>query len=545
MSTNSKNVYQETRTYDPYALAERTVVPHASNLTQGRQAGMNAATLPTVNTRWYKSFYINGALVAQGQTTTQFFSIDNNGVQAVKAFGNYGGRVAVAMPSFNSVINSYPLSSDLISPYYGLDSNGITRTVYYDKYMGQIQILTSMSDWSLFSNYSLPPGLLGAAPEKDESLETGDDSADDSDYSDDSADPPASTRNAEDAEPPAENPGEELPPAPPTKDEDEPDPIQFTPLTCWIITETEIRAAKAGLDQFVTYLFNEWSNGFRGFTAVLFYNYIKYNFGDEVAKILEGGGSFRDKVINANLTDIGDLNSAKLEYTLSDATKVKQSIVDYKIRLELEALRKFLAEGVGQYHAKEYCVRMPNVYSYIDREGNSQFSYVPIEEGWEEEGSPLDDTMVIGDSFSNFLSNQNGTFGPIIGYNASLEYDRQAKKISDDDVTAMPLQPLSPSPEENDPDTPDEEETNKKGEAPIPPSQDNGGGSDGSNAPPEEEPIHGNDNSGADNDSGLSEERDLGKPTERTENSTGWYCPLNTEKLKGVDGALYLTSAGQ
>ena len=45
---------------------------------------------------------------------------------------------------------------------------------------------------------------------------------------------------------------------------------------------------------------------------------------------------------------------------------------------------------------------MPNVYSYIDREGNSQFSYVPIEEGWEEEGSPLDDTMVIGDSFSIF-----------------------------------------------------------------------------------------------------------------------------------------------
>ena len=174
MSTNSKNLYQETRTYDPYALAERTVVPHAFNLTQARQAGMNAASLPSVNTRWYKSFYINGALVAQGQTTTQFFSIDNNGLQAVKAFGNYGGRVGVAMPTFNSAINSYPLSSDLISPYYGEDSNGITRPVYYDKYMGQIQILTSMSDWSLFSNYSLPPGLLGAAPEKDQSLDTGD-----------------------------------------------------------------------------------------------------------------------------------------------------------------------------------------------------------------------------------------------------------------------------------------------------------------------------------------------------------------------------------
>ena len=144
---------------------------------------------------------------------------------------------------------------------------------------------------------------------------------------------------------------EELPPAPPNKDEDEPNHFNFS-LNSWIISETEIGAAKAGLDQFVTYLFNEYSNGFRGFTAVLFYDHINYNFGAEVAKVLEGGGSFRDKVINANLTDIGDLNSAKLEYTLSDATKVKQSIIDYKIRLELEALRKFLAEEIGQFHTK-------------------------------------------------------------------------------------------------------------------------------------------------------------------------------------------------
>ena len=48
--------------------------------------------------------------------------------------------------------------------------------------------------------------------------------------------------------------------------------------------------------------------------------------------MLKGGGVFRDKIINANLTDIGDLNSAKLDYTWSDGSKTKQSLVYYKIR---------------------------------------------------------------------------------------------------------------------------------------------------------------------------------------------------------------------
>lgn len=520
MTTASKNVYQEVRAYDPYAVQDRTLTPHSTQLTSARQASMNAATLPTANTRWYKSFIYNGALVAQSQTTTQFFSVDSNGLQAVKAFGNYGGRISVAMPNYDSVKHSYPLSSDLISPYYGIDSRGITRPVYFDKYMAHIQILTSMSDWNLFANYAIPPGLLSSVPENTGTGKT--------------VIPPASTDDSND------------PPDIPNPDNDEPTPLQFSPLSSWIISETDIRAAKSGLEQFVAYLYNEYENGFRGFTAVLFFNYIQFNFGVKTAKKLLAGQESRDKMFNTQLTDLGDLNSAKLEHTLTNATKdTTGNLSDYRIKIELEALRKFLAEEVGSHHAKEYAIRLPEVYSYVDRENNVQFSYVPVDAGWEEEGSPLDDTMVFGGTFANYLANENGTMPPILGFNASLEYDRQSKKITDDDVTAMPPEPLEPSPTPQDPDGPDDNP--EEAEIPkTPPTEENGGGSGGSNAPPDEANIPGNSNTAATGGNTLTETpMDLGVSPIRSENSRGWYCPLDTEKLKGSDGALYLTSAGQ
>lgn len=506
-TTASKNLYQETRTYDPYAVQNRTVVPHALNLTSARQPGMNAATLPSVNTRWYKSFTVNAGVVAQNQTTSSFFSLDNNGLQATKVFGNYAGRQPVAMPQYNDVTNSYPLSSDLISPYYGEDSRGNTRLVYYDKYMGQIQILTNMNDWSLWAHYSIPPGVLIATPPQKGGKKK-------------KVDP-----NQDPNQPPV------------IGNEEEPDPPAYAAIQSWIITETEIRAAQSGLEQFLYYLFEGYKEGFRGFTAVLFMNYITYNFGADVASVLQGGGSFRKKIINATLSGISDLDDFKMSHPLTNGTtEATSTLGDYRIRIELEALRKFIAEEIGQYHAKNYCVRLPEISSYVDRQNNVQFSYVPVESGWEEEGNPLDDTMVFGGTFANYLANENGTMPPVLGFSASLEYDRLSKKVSDDDVTAMPVPSPAPSPPPKAPGEPSEDE-----EITTPDNKPDGSG--GANEPPDE--ILPEVNKGAPTPNTLTTPTPLGNPPVRTENSRGWYCPLDTEKLKGSDGALYLTSAAQ
>lgn len=520
-TTASKNVYQETRTYDPYAFIDRANVPHALQLTSARQPGLNRASLPSSEHRWYKSFIIGGALAAQQTTTGEFFTAESNGLQAAKVLGNYKFSTTAPMPVYNDVIHSYPLSSDLISPYYGIDSRGVTRPVYYDKYMGQIQILTSMNDWLMWCNYNMAPGILVSQPEQP-----------------DKPPPPAPSAA------PAAADEEDVPQAPQPPnipgEDDEPNPPQYAAIGAWIITETEIRAAKAGLDQFVSYLFDEYKSGFRGFTAVLFYNYIQYNFGAEVANKLNAGSSFRKAIMKSNITGKGDIDSSNGGGFTQGNAATTGVIGDYRIRLELEALRKFLAEEIGKHHAKEYAIRMPQVYSYIDRQGNSQYSYVPIGEGWEEEGSPLDDTMVFGGSFANYLANQNGTMGPILGYNASMEYDRQTKKVSDDDITATPLPPLDPSPTPKDPKP---SKDNLDGEIPLPPDAD-GAGNAPPNAPPEEIELPGDDNSGTKSDT-LTEAPDMGNTPVRSENSRGWYCPLNTESLSGSSDALYLTSAGQ
>ena len=64
--------------------------------------------------------------------------------------------------------------------------------------------------------------------------------------------------------------------------------ILHSTIRCLI--ETEIRAAKAGLDQFV-YLFDEYSLDLDGCT---FYNYIQYNFGAQVANKLRSSSKHHE-----------------------------------------------------------------------------------------------------------------------------------------------------------------------------------------------------------------------------------------------------------
>jgi hypothetical protein len=58
-------------------------------------------------------------VVAQQTTTDQFFrNYNNGGSQGVKKLGNYGLKTFVRMPAgIDQEANSYPLCSDLISPF--------------------------------------------------------------------------------------------------------------------------------------------------------------------------------------------------------------------------------------------------------------------------------------------------------------------------------------------------------------------------------------------------------------------------------------------
>ena len=522
-STVSKSVYQEARAYDPYSEdAKDAVVPYLTQMSTFAQPRANAYQDITSDVRWYKSYRVGAGIVAQQTTSDQFFQDTNNQPQGVRKKGNYTyNKLNINYPQSDPAspepdgetdnVNSlglgfsYPLCSDLISPYYGQDSTGNIRLVYYDRAMCQIQIMTSVMDWRTWCSYSTPTFAQPSEALEDE---------------------------GDEGEVIGDNDNEKIP---------------FTVSgSQWIITEYEIRAAMSSIEVFLSWLYDDYTKGFQSMTAVYFYNYIGQAFCKSVAdKLLKGTTSL---VKDLNKADkFGDINSAAKKL-LKDAdgpdglTVGAQNdvLTDYRLKLEIQKLQKFIAEDIGQYHSKEYLIRMPQVFSFIDRSGNRVYNYEPAESGWEEEGNPLDDTMVFGGGYATYLANENGTFPPLLGFLANGEYDPQQQVVTDDDITAMPLPEVCPP----TPDVDDDQVGGDPDDADESRDPDGGGGA---NTPPDKDPVGDADESRPDNGNpekkGLTDGPNDQPSVNIDPRKNGWYNPLDIESLD-KDGAIYFNAIG-
>ena len=110
---------------------------------------------------------------------------------------------------------------------------------------------------------------------------------------------------------------------------------------------------------------------------------------------------------------------------------------------DLNSICQFLAEIGNAHYGKTYMARVPEVYSYQDREyadlqisqGSDTFSvykgsgkifynYQPTNDGaWEEYGNFIDDSILVGSPHYYALSDDSGKIKPILGYNASDNFD--------------------------------------------------------------------------------------------------------------------------
>jgi hypothetical protein len=532
-STVNKSVYQETRAYDPYKSSYYTtvnnktkgngvVVPYLTQMSTTASPRANSYQDSTADVRWYKSYRVGAGVVAQQTTSDQFFQDTNNQPQAIKKKGNYTPlKLGLNYPQSdvppsavpededdNIEIQkqpySYPLCSDLISPYYGQDSTGNIRLVYYDRAMCQIQVMTSMMDWRTWCSYSTPTFAEPSETAKEEEEE--------------------------------EVIGEE---------ENEKPPFTITGNQ-WIITEYEIRAAMSSLEIFLSWLYDGYAQGFRSMTATYFYNYIAQAFCKDVA----------DKLLKGTTSLVKDLNKADKFGGIDDAAKklakesngatgltvgaVNDVLTDYRLKLEIQKLQKFIAEDIGQYHSKEYLIRMPQVFSFIDRSGNRVYNYEPAEAGWEEEGNPLDDTMVFGGGYATYLANENGTFPPLLGFLANGEFDNQQRAVTDDDITAMPLPTVCPpKPEVDDEDEGDSDDADDSRDP---------DGQGGANTPPDKDPVGDADETRPDNSNpekkGITTgTTDDGSFPNVETNARGWYQPLDIESLDKSE-SIYFNTVG-
>lgn len=410
---------QNTLLWDPWAGAG----------TGGNFIDFNPATLVsapnvvrtpnTLSTRRYSSRSLGGAAVVSDSSTFNNV-VTFGGAELSRPIrkGNYNDSVGLssglgfesiefisrALSPASTTTRNIPLYTDAICPYFGVGSNGLIRPVYFDKNMGQMQIVFQVDDirdlTSLplkvanFNNMAPIPGFMNA-------------------------------------------PGAVLIGAP--------DPglsVISTPI--FLVLENEIRAAGAGFLQWLTYCFN---NIFATDISMILYKAFKKSQG------------FTGKPAKANwLAGMGGIISSMGAQTIGLDGRVLDQLnlagiapFFQELHGDLEKIHGFFQNIANEYYGKKYMVRMPEVAWYrdlsyaLDNTGNkiliggdesgalmyalegtgkvyTNYS-VSTDGAWEEPGNFIDDTMVTGGIRSSFFSDDSGKIGGIIGFNASQEFD--------------------------------------------------------------------------------------------------------------------------
>jgi hypothetical protein len=242
---------------------------------------------------------------------------------------------------------AYPISYDLISPYFGRNTDGSIRKVFYDRKLRQLQVNVSLSDLQPFF------------------------------------------------------------------------PVQGTGGWGGFITfyENEIRAAIAGFDSWLSYVLEPVKFGFSLPSTSLIQKFIADKHGQQIANqiILGGLGILKGQTKMSALPVAGHTGN---RISPGNSIPYLEGIFD-----TLKKLHQFIASNLGEHYGKNFLVRLPNIQRRVGPDGIAYYSYQVCDSGWEEQGNFLDDTMQIGTAAATALATENGKFPPILGFNASAEWD--------------------------------------------------------------------------------------------------------------------------
>jgi len=183
------------------------------------------------------------------------------------------------------------------------------------------------------------------------------------------------------------------------------------------VSETEVRCAMAGPDSWLNYIFEMPVLGKPIGMSTYIYNYMKQKFGGPFAT------NFFLNALNIFSSDKGKLTALPAVSTASPISIENYLPYSEALWPALSALHTFFAEIGNENYGRKFLVQLPNVTSYVDGNGIRRYAYEVTDKAWEEPGNFIDDTIQIGSSVSNSLANEDGTFGPIVGFDASAEYD--------------------------------------------------------------------------------------------------------------------------
>jgi hypothetical protein len=355
--THTLSKYRNSRIYNPLLDTFMPVRNDMSinNLRNGSYHNIYREPIADAQRMWSSPpnpyIMINGGITAQRNSSA--WATFNLGATATSVpLGGYATS-QISLTSINDPLANtnlpgsaaYPIHFDLISPYFGIGSDGYPRRVFYDRKLRQLKVNIPISDIAnFFPVYTADSGYL-------------------------------------------------------------------------TIMENEIRAAKASFDSWIAYLFDSLSFDVWKPSARLIYTAISSALGPAVANSLRLRGFGITKSLGKQKSPYG-------YYHTGNPVSPSQAVLfSNRVMPMLQNLHSYISDELGQHYGKDYLVRMPTVNSSVGADGVRRYDYEITDSGWEEPGNALDDTLVIGSTTADLLAQDNGKFGPILGWNNSAEQE--------------------------------------------------------------------------------------------------------------------------
>lgn len=180
----------------------------------------------------------------------------------------------------------------------------------------------------------------------------------------------------------------------------------------FIVIENELRAAGAGFESWFTYCFD---NFFTTHIELLMKGYFDQTYGI---------GSYF-KAISVIKWNTIDKQSAAMSFNNHPGNISIENANTYikAFYQDLNKVWEIMKKVHDTYYGKSYMVRTPSVRYYQDP-SSGQYFYnwqISTDGAWEENGTFIDDTMVVGSTVADVFRDEVGKIKPILGFNANAD----------------------------------------------------------------------------------------------------------------------------
>lgn len=214
----------------------------------------------------------------------------------------------------------------------------------------------------------------------------------------------------------------------------------------FMVTESEIRAAMAGADSYISYTLGKlYKTDLYIMLWTAYYERSKAKFQGE------GAADYIKKAKDENdwtwkYLAAGNLSNAE-GITTEDRIIGSDSLysLSSEARKDFDLIADFLKNVGNEFYGKKYMVTAPYLQSRTEQEpydyqlqtdlghapvfkggGEIRYNYEPCAAdngAWEEYGNQIDDSITVGDNHWSALSNDKGQINPILGYNNTDQFD--------------------------------------------------------------------------------------------------------------------------